>query len=167
MPELGDPSLVVSGLVKQLCRSKASIPSELLRFKRDSLRPSFEGLQNILTSLACSYSQTFIIIDALDECPIDKRHAIIGLLDEFVSSVSCAKVFITSRKESDIAEAFARQEIPIVEIKADDVAADVGRYVNDEVRRLRKGYNGRQLYIKSNALEEKIIRTLTEKAEGM
>jgi hypothetical protein len=113
------------------------------------------------------FDQMFLIIDALDECPIDRRHHIIGFLAKIVKSVPRAKVFVTSRKESDIAEAFKRDETPIIEIKAENVSEDISVYVHNEVKRLRKGDNGKRLYIKSDVLEEKIIRILTERAEGM
>ena len=84
-----------------------------------------------------------------------------------MKSIPCAKVFITSRKESDITEAFKREKAPIIEVKAENVAEDIRRYVGTEVKRLRAGYNGKRLYIGSDTLEDKIIRALTDKAEGM
>lgn len=141
MPELGDPCQIVSALVKQLCRRKELIPPDLLKFKHDSLHPSFASLQDILISLASSYDQTFLIVDALDECPIEKRDHIIGFLIKAMKSIPCAKMFITSRKESDITEAFEREKAPIIEVKAENVAEDIKRYVGTEVKRLRAGYN--------------------------
>ena len=153
--------------MKQLCRRKELIPSDLLKFKHDSHHPSFASLQDILISLANSYDQTFLIIDALDECPIDKREYIIGFLIKAVKLIPCVKVFITSRKESDIAEAFKHEETPIVEVKVENVAEDIRNYVGAEVKRLRDGYSGKKLYIGNDALEDKIVRALTDKAEGM
>jgi hypothetical protein len=167
MPELGDPHQIVSAFVKQLCQRKESIPSELLKFKRDSLHPSFASLQDILISLASSYDQTFLIVDALDECPIDKRDRVIGCLIKAVELIPHARVFVTSRKEPDIAEAFKREGTPIIEVKVENVAEDIRSYVHAEVERLRSGYNGKKLYIGSDALEGKIVRVLTDKAEGM
>jgi hypothetical protein len=167
LPELGDPCQIVSALVKQLCRTKETIPPELLKFKHDSLQPSFTSLQDIFISLAIHFDQIFLIIDALDECPRDERHQIIGFLTKTVKSIPRAKVFVTSRKEPDIVEAFEREETPIIEIRAENVSEDISVYVRSEVKRLREGYNGKRFYVRSDALEEKIIRTLTEKAEGM
>jgi ankyrin repeat domain-containing protein 50 len=167
MLELGDPCQIVSALIKQLCRKKDTIPSDLLRFKHNSLRPSFTSMQDLFISLATSFNEVFLIIDALDECPVDKRHYIIGFLTQVVKLLSHAKVFVTSRKELDIACAFKREKTPIIKIEAENVTADIRLYVTSEVKRLRHGYNGKRLYIESDALEEKIIRTLSEKAEGM
>ena len=84
-----------------------------------------------------------------------------------IKTLSRAKVFITSRKETDIAEAFEGEKTPIIYIEAENVTADIELFVSAEVKRLRQGYNGKRLYLGSDALEEKIIRTLTGKAEGM
>lgn len=164
---LGDPCQIISALVKQLCRTRDTISADLLKFKHDSLQPSFASLQDIFVSLAAQFDQIFVVIDALDECPKDKRHQIIGFLTKVLRSIRRAKVFITSRKESDIAEAFQREETPVIEILAENVSEDINVYVCSEVKRLREGYNGKRLYVQSDALEEKIIRTLTEKADGM
>ena len=58
-------------------------------------------------------------------------------------------------------------ETPIIEIEAGSVAADISSYVRSEVKRLRDGYDGKRLYLKNDTLEMTIVRTLTEKAEGM
>jgi hypothetical protein len=44
VPELGDPCRIISALIKQLCRKKGTMPRDLLRFKLDSLRPSFTSI---------------------------------------------------------------------------------------------------------------------------
>jgi hypothetical protein len=56
---------------------------------------------------------------------------------------------------------------PIIQIEAGSVAADTSSYVRSETKRFRDGYYGKRLCVKSDALEMTIVRTLTEKAEGM
>jgi len=125
MPELGHPCQIISALTKQLCRKKDTIPRDLLRFKLNSLRPSFASIQDLFISLAISFDKVFLIIDTLGECPIDKRHYIIRFLTHVVKSISCAKVFITSRKKSDIANAFKHEKTPIIKIEAENITADM------------------------------------------
>lgn len=124
-------------------------------------------MQDLFISLATSFGEVFLVIDALDECPRDKRHHIIGFFLKVIESIYCAKVFVTSRKESDISDVFEREETPIIKIEARNVTEDIRLYVNAEVKRLRDGYNGKRLYLESDVLEEKIIRMLAESAEGM
>jgi ankyrin repeat domain-containing protein 50 len=107
------------------------------------------------------------MVDALDECPANNRHQMIGFLTRLVKLVPRAKVFVTSRRESDIAEAFENKGVPIIQIEAKNVAADIEAYVRDETRRLRDGYDGKKLYLKDDLLEETIIVTLSRKSEGM
>jgi hypothetical protein len=166
-PELGDPSRIIAALIKQLCRKKDTVSADLLRFKHDSLRPSFESLQELFISVASSFQENFLMLDALDECPSDQRHQIIGFLHRILDRVPATKVFVTSRKEGDIAEAFECNGTPIIKIEAQSVAQDIKTFVSDEVKRLRQGYNGKKLYLRSDLLEEIIVRILSEKADGM
>jgi hypothetical protein len=52
---------------------------------------------------------------------------------------------------------------PIIQTEAESVVADVLTYVRSETKRLRDGYHGKRLYVKSDALEMTIVRTLTER----
>jgi hypothetical protein len=108
-----------------------------------------------------------VVIDALDECPEHERYHIIAFIAKIVTTLPCAKVFVTSRRESDIVRAFEDSKAPTIQIRAENVAADIGLYVHSEVKKLRKGCHGKKLHLNSDTLEEKIILTLTEKAEGM
>jgi hypothetical protein len=150
-----------------MCRKVDSIPSEMLKSKRDALLPSFGVLQGMFQSLAKSFQEVFLMVDALDECSADDRQHIIGFLTNLVDTLPNIKVFVTSRKESDIAQAFEDSKTPTIKIEAQNVAEDVSSYVRAEVKRLRQGYNGKKLHIVSDALEETIIKTLSQKAEGM
>lgn len=117
-------------------------------------------------SVAEDSKEVFLIIDALDECPKSKRPDVIGLILKVISSLPCAKVFITSRRELDIARAFEHHSSTI-QVRADNIAADIERYVCSEVTKLRQGYNGKKLYLDSSVCERRIVSTLTEKANGM
>ncbi|OCL05705.1 ankyrin, partial [Glonium stellatum] len=107
------------------------------------------------------------MVDALDECTEDERHQVIGFLTRLTCVLPHAKVFITSRKETDIFEAFQQIKTPSIKIEAENVAEDISNFLHAEVKRLRQGHNGKRLYIASDHLEERIVTTLSEKAEGM
>jgi ankyrin repeat domain-containing protein 50 len=108
-----------------------------------------------------------MVIDALDECPEHERYQVIGFITKIVETLPCAKVFVTSRRESDILHAFEGGNTPTIQIKAENIAADIGLYVHSEVKKLRKGYYGKKLSLDSGTLGGKVIMTLKEKAEGM
>ncbi|OCL11618.1 hypothetical protein AOQ84DRAFT_422946, partial [Glonium stellatum] len=153
--------------MKQLCRKKDSIPKWLLKFKENSYDSSTVSKQDPFISLAETFDTVFIIIDALDECPRDERHKILQFVTEIVNKLPCAKIFVTSRRESDIVDAFQSNETPTIQIKAESVAADIELFAKDEVSRLRKIQGGKRLRLQNDALEEKIVTTLADRAEGM
>lgn len=167
-PELRDPSIVVGALIKQLCQKKDCIPSELLRLRHDSHSNLTASNPDSFISLAKPFREVFIVLDALDECPECERHRIISFIDKVVAELQCAKIFITSRREADIVEAF-EGKTSTVQVEAKNVAADIALYVRDEVAKakLPGGWNGKRLYLTSDKLQGKIIDTLVSKADGM
>ena len=165
-PDLGDPGLIIGALIKQLCQKRERIPPELLNLRRDSHSNSTASNPDSFIFLAESFKETFIVLDALDECPEHERHRIIGFISKIVAELQCVKVFITSRREADLLEAF-EGKASTIQIEAKSVTADIVLYVQDEVTKLREGYNGKRLYLTSNKLEGKIIDTLVSRADGM
>ena len=153
--------------MKQLCRKKDVIPPWLLRFKHDSYHSSTASTQDSFISLARTFDEVFLVIDALDECPKDERSHIIQFITEVTNTLPRTKVFVTSRRESDIVDAFESSNTPTIKIEAENVAADIKLFVTTEVNRLRRGYGGKRLQLQNDTLEERIIRILTDKAEGM
>jgi len=120
-------------------------------------------------SLTEDLSEVYIIIDALDECPERQRCGILEFVTTVVTTQTpcCIKVFVTSRREMDIAKVFEDKKIPTIQIQAENVAADIETFARSRVEILRKGEHGRTLYITSADLTQKIIRTLALKADGM
>jgi hypothetical protein len=165
-PELGDPSLVIGALIKQLCQKKDSIPPELLNLRQDSHSNSTASNADTFIPLAGTMNEIFIVLDALDECPESERHRIIGFVSKIVAELRCAKVFITSRREADILEAF-ESKTSTIQIEAKSIAADISLHVHDEVTKLREGYHGKKLHLTSDKLQGKVIDTLVSKADGM
>ena len=107
--------------------------------------------------------QTFLVIDALDECPIDdedkRRNKVLALLAELSEwAVPNLHVLVTSRKEPDIDEALA----PLVSfssmsIQTNQVQPDIYKYIKSQLAndvRLKK-------------FKEEIENTLFEQAHGM
>ncbi|RMZ90014.1 hypothetical protein DV736_g2766, partial [Chaetothyriales sp. CBS 134916] len=167
--QLGDVSQIIAALIKQLCRQKSIVPPHLLKVMDDGLHSSSVGTQERFISLMQDWSQVFIVFDALDECPERERHHIIRFITEIVTArfSCCVKVFVTSRKEMDIAKAFEDRHIPTVQIQAENIAADIEIFVRSEVEMLQKGAHGKTLYIDSDKVKERVIQALTKKADGM
>ncbi|RAR13708.1 ankyrin repeat-containing protein [Stemphylium lycopersici] len=160
---------IVGALVKQLCRRKDRIPHNLLQTKHDGLSASLVGTQESFVPLVEDLYQVYVVVDALDECPEQERGGILAFITNIVTAqITChVKVFVTSRYETDIAKAFEDKQIPTIQIRAENVAGDIEIYARSQVEQLQAGKHGKTLYITSVELKEKVIQTLTNRAEGI
>lgn len=167
--QLSDVSQIIAALVKQLCRKRDRIPRDLLQVRHEGSSPSLVGTGGRFVSLVEDLRQVYVVFDALDECPEQKRGAILGFITSIATAaIPChVKVFVTSRREMDIAKAFEDKRIPTIQIRAENVAADIETFARSQVEKLRDGEHGKTLYVTSDELKEKIIHTLAAKAEGM
>lgn len=123
-------------------------------------------LQDIFILIANQFRQTFLVIDALDECPAQQRNGLYGFLRHLSSSTGqsqgAIKVFITSRMEEDIRRALSN--FPIVPIEARKVNEDIRSYVEDQLaQRLLDG----RLRLKDLSLKDRIVTALVDRAGGM
>jgi hypothetical protein len=68
------------------------VPSDLLGFKYGACRPSFADTKQFLIKLPVSMKleQTYIVIDAFDECLEGERPDTICLLIEIMAHLPCA-----------------------------------------------------------------------------
>ncbi|KAH7160654.1 hypothetical protein EDB81DRAFT_782712 [Dactylonectria macrodidyma] len=106
------------------------------------------------------YSQTTIVLDALDECDPASRWQLVGMIQDLISkSERPLKVFISSRSEDDIKRHFASR--PTVEIQATDNQGDIEKFVNAEIDRPR------QWGPISPSLRRDIVETLFQRSQGM
>ena len=168
------PSTYIRLALKQLCRRLTDLPPALeklfeLHYKNDS-QPKYVELGGVFSTIIQQFNSVFIILDALDECTLDQRKA----LCEFILGITkpttgasrgtagpqgICKLFITSRKEPDLEQAFIQNSIPTIEIAAATVDEDIKDYVKAQIQQ--------RLQDKSIGLKEKILTTLTTKAGGM
>ena len=174
--ESHQPSRVVSTFIKQLCWER-EIPQYLFDFyhayDRDVRIPSFDKYKENFFRLVKSFDQTFIIIDALDECKQDEEQEILNRTQimDFIFQLTdpkynptCVKVFVTSRRERDIADAFSLHQTSTIQIEVKNVAGDINAYVSDHVEDLVKT---KQLKLRRLTLKKKIVEMLIANAEGM
>jgi hypothetical protein len=128
-------------------------------------RAMVECLKEMLTSEV--NGPTYIILDALDECPITSipspREEVLDLVDEFVRlRLPNVHICVTSRPEHDIQAVLKHLTQRAVSVH-DEIGQqeDIANYVVSFVRTDRKVRRWRE--------EEKdlVIKTLLEKADGM
>lgn len=156
---------IILSLIKQLCRKADTIPSAFRKAKQNADSPSTLANLNHFTTSTSKFKKVFIIIDALDEClEDDERPRMLCFLAEALRDISHIRVFVTSRREPDIVHKFEALGMLTIQLEAESVAADIEKYVTNEVSRLR---SEKELYISDKELAEKVVRTLTDRAEGM
>ena len=161
--------------LKQLCRTMESLPSELqevyMRHDKNVSQPNYDELRTVLLVVMRHFGHVFFVLDALDECPLDQRQELCEFLLNMANTTSASsanqgvmKLFVTSRKESDIERAFQRKSIPTIEIAATNVDSDIGVYVKAQIE-LR--LENQSLRLRDMGLKNKILSVLTSKADGM
>ena len=156
------PENLLASLLKQLVQEQPSIPESIKslyeRHKDKRTRPSFEEVSKALHSVAVSYSKTFIIIDALDECRVSD-----GGRRKFLSEVfslqarTGANIFATSRFIPEIMNEF--KGAISLEIRAS--SEDVRKYLNSHMSQLPS------CALKSRDLQEKVKTEIIQAADGM
>ena len=159
-----------------------NLPTELLKlyarhFRNDS-EPSLEELRALFIVVSQHFDRIFLTIDALDECSISQRQELCDFLKHIVNAPKPAKIgsppkaegsgtiklFVTSRKEADIARAFGEAGFPRIEIEARKVDKDIEVYARAQIdQRLRDG----RLVLQDIELKDKILDALIGKSGGM
>ncbi len=133
-------------------------------FLNGSRQPTGEVLINTLREMMTCLRDTYIILDALDECT--EREELLTDLENFWSWEDAnLHVLATSRKETDIEEALtplsdARSRICI---QSALVNADIRAYVHDRLQNDRK----LKRWQKQPKVQLEIEDTLMGKADGM
>ena len=152
--------------LKQLCRTMQSLPLELQEVYRQHYRndsqPKYEELRTVFLVIIRQFGRIFFVLDALDECTLDQRTTLCDFMLSLAKTTGhgIVKLFVTSRRESDIELAF-QNYTPTIEVEAAKVSSDIEVYVKAQIE-LRHS-----LKSKNPALKNKIINALTTKAGGM
>jgi hypothetical protein len=159
---------MVAVFIKQLVWKQAGVPQVVSDFYHqysgDARQPSLKKYISIFLQLAQSFQRIYIIIDALDECKEDERQLVLEYCQTLLTSSTCFRVYITSRREDDIERAFMRLNVPKVQIEARNTKADIQAYVVGQVRSL---IANQTLRLKDLNLQQTIINVLIDQAEGM
>lgn len=151
---------IFASLVRQLTEFQPTMPASILElYKKHSLRqtrPSLDELSAVFQSLTKSFSQVFIIIDALDECEKSNASSFLETLLRIHEGSPC-NILVTSKNIHYIARAF--QKFPKLEIRANE--ADVEKYLRTRVSSL-------PAIIRRDAeLQKEIIASISKAANGM
>ena len=127
---------------------------------------SIEILLPLLLDVLAVYDTTFVVLDALDECPEDsgvfsERSKLFAGLGYLSKEAANLKILMTSRDIPDIRHCMLRLPAKQLPIHAPAVDSDISRYVAEQ---LSKGPYFTKLKAKSLV---DIQDTITAKADGM
>lgn len=131
-------------------------------FSSNSL--AFQESLDLIISLADTYTQTSIVIDALDECDPQERRKFLDSLRTIIKTSRLVKIFVSSRDDSDIVRRL--DGVPNLWIEVRDNEDDIQRFVQKEVTRCIESkdlLNGKV----TEELKGEIIMSLANKAQGM
>ncbi|KAI3323881.1 hypothetical protein HD806DRAFT_544007 [Xylariaceae sp. AK1471] len=106
------------------------------------------------------YSQTTLVLDALDECELDSREKILETIEGLIArSTKPLKVFISSRPNQDIRKRFIYKQS--IEIQATNNNEDIRKFVEEEIIK-HKNWGTMSL-----GLRDEIIEVLYTHSQGM
>jgi hypothetical protein len=128
-----------------------------------SAKLSFEESESLVLELARAYSETILILDALDESYVEDREDLMEALDRLVSQSANIKILISSRRDNNIKR---RLKLEInLGIEATDNRDDISKFVHEKIQRAQQGQHRNKPI--SEGLRDEIVTTLLDKSEGM
>lgn len=128
------------------------------------IQPTLDALLVLFREVIEHFQQTFIVIDALDECI--QRDRLLTVVEDIVGwKLARLHILITSRKENDIEESITSLT------KAEERIGVQGSRVNDDIyayvhSRIRTDRNLKR-WQKQTDVQQEIEETLIRKADGM
>jgi len=167
------PEHIITAFIKQLCRRRGSVPEQLLDsfhlHSRNDTRPKFQDYVEQFDIIIRSFTQVFVIIDALDECKEESRRLILDLIWDAKRKFPCIKFFVTSRPEEEITSFFAELRVSVIRVEA---KKDIETYLSGRLHQLLRPSrpNGKpraqRLRIQDPAMKDKIFLALVTHADG-
>lgn len=170
-----DPEEILRSLVKQLCLQGpvSKLPEAILSIYRErdnagdlSHLLSIEECEGLLIELCAGFSQSTLIIDALDECDAKTRGGLFDVLQNVVSKspTTRVKAFVTSRDDADVRKKFSAS--PNVYIQERDNSDDINTYIRAAIKEC---IDNKELLdgTVSVELQNRIIHALEAGAHGM
>jgi hypothetical protein len=163
-----DASAALRALLLQLCGQVSGLEAELIRLKDsyDHGTPPVLVLLEYLRSAAARCHQVYILLDALDESPVDTSRAeVLSMIDTIRQwKLSGLHLLVTSRDVPDIRDhlqfSTLTQGAEHISLKNDSVQQDIASYVAFQVE------HDRQLQ-RWGDHREKIKSYLTQHAGGV
>lgn len=172
-PARRDPASVLRALVKQLCLVSPSgeLPEPILLIYQTREKNGHQSgalhlseSRDLIVQLSTAFTQTTIVIDALDECNRETRRDLFDILKHIIASTKNVRIFVTGRSDGDIRKILCG--FPSHYIEATDNQGDIGTYINSEIERCCR----EKLLLDGEideGLKSDIVSALIKGADGM
>ncbi|KAI9661738.1 MAG: hypothetical protein M1821_008977 [Bathelium mastoideum] len=151
-------SNLLAAMLKQLVMGRSDLADPVVDMYTQKVRPSLDDLMQALKIICSGYSTTYMVVDALDECPDADgvRSCLIDKMRELQAS-SNVRLLATSRLIPEVVEYF--QSDPQLEVRASE--EDIMCFVTGQIPRLPN-------YIRCNdGLKEAVKTKVVEAVDGM
>ncbi|KAF8524668.1 hypothetical protein BU17DRAFT_42823, partial [Hysterangium stoloniferum] len=152
---------LIKSLIKQLCAMCFDIPCPLLQiFGNGTQQASLKASQGVFCDLVGGFKHVYIVLDALDEC--SERSKLLEWLQSLLAQkLDNLHILATTCPEPSIQtelDALGSQSLLLHNTR---VNRDISIYLYDRFEKVKRFAS------LDRAFQEKIFRTLNEKAEGM
>ncbi|OBT50693.1 hypothetical protein VE04_09070 [Pseudogymnoascus sp. 24MN13] len=162
------PQLMVRSLISQLSEQCIKMPLALEALYSSSdkgnRQPSLNALMNVLQQMLLEFPQSYLILDALDECA--DRSELLSILRQIARwQLEEMRVVVTSRKERDIEnslEVIVNREF-IICLQHQVVDKDIQTYIRQRL----SDDEGLKKWQKDDETRREIEATLMEGSRGM
>jgi len=150
---------LVGSLLKQLLQQGTELSPALhdlyAKHVKRNTRPSLTEISDYLVSESRAVTKVYVVLDALDECPVDQdiKDKVLSLLQKLPS----LHLLVTSRPSTNISTHFNAVQL---DIRADD--HDMEMFVRD---RLQENRNLKR-YVRQD-FKEPLIHEVVRKSDGM
>lgn len=163
---------MLASLVKQICShlyKEFLFVQHFREHRRRGERPDTQTLEEMLVTSTSSFSNVYVVIDALDECPLlnDQRENLLKSLGRILKNApENLHIFLTSRKEQDIDNKLRPFLSPPSRLEIDLVVywvalkRDIGHYID---LRLATDYFSSW----PESVKEEVKESLIEKSDCM
>ncbi|KAJ5395554.1 uncharacterized protein N7487_009857 [Penicillium crustosum] len=128
-----------------------------------STKLSLEESESLVLALTKAYSETILILDALDETDVEDREDLMEAIDRLVYQCANLKVLISSRRDNDITRRLKLNAN--LSVEATDNRDDISKFVREKIEDAQQGRHRNKPI--SEKLRDEIVTTLLEKSEGI
>jgi len=167
-PEKQNPELMVSSLISQLSRQSVKFPAVLeatfASYGKGEGPPPLHITLEVLRQIILVFPQTYLVLDALDECA-DRKRLLATLRSIAAWKIETLHLLVTSRKEKDIVDSLERfvDYSAMVCLQSELVDPDIQTYVRQRLSDDQKLEKWR----KDDKTREEIEITLSNGSHGM